>query len=112
MKIVEKQWGREIIFAHTDRYVGKILILEKDKRLSRQYHNFKDETFYVQSGTVVLEIGDKDNLISITMNKGESYHCPAKTIHRMIPLTDVEIFEVSTTELDDIVRIEDDYGRV
>src|ERR1700690_3374108 len=107
MRRVEKPWGHETIWAETDRYVGKVLHINAGQKLSRQYHERKDETFYVQSGVMQLEIGDGPTLKTLTMNPGESFHCTPHTIHRMIATTtDVDVIEVSTPELDDVVRLE------
>jgi mannose-6-phosphate isomerase-like protein (cupin superfamily) len=111
MRRVEKPWGHEIVWAETDRYVGKILHIKAGHKLSRQYHERKDETFFVQSGEMTLEIGDTKSLRTLRLATGESFHCAPKTIHRMIALTDVDVIEVSTPELDDVVRLEDAYGR-
>ena len=109
---MEKPWGYEIIWAETDRYVGKVLHIASGQRLSRQYHERKDETFYVQEGTLELEIGEPPLIRSQRLAKGESFHCPPRTVHRMIAsLGDVDVIEVSTPELDDVVRLEDVYGR-
>jgi mannose-6-phosphate isomerase len=109
---IEKPWGYEIIWAKTDKYVGKILHINAGHKLSRQYHNIKDETFLVQSGKMRLEITDTTNQTSgREMSVGDQFHCPAKTIHRMIAVEDTDVIEVSTPELDDVVRVEDDYGR-
>jgi mannose-6-phosphate isomerase len=111
-RIIDKPWGHEIIFAHTDRYVGKILHINKGHKLSRQYHNQKEETFFIKSGEMTLEVGQGDEMKTIHMHEGDTFHCPPKTIHRMIAEnTDVDIIEVSTPELDDVVRLEDAYGR-
>ena len=111
MRRVEKPWGYEIIWAETDRYVGKVLHITAGHKLSRQYHERKDETFYVQAGEMQLEIGEVGAVRTVRMRAGESFHCPPKTIHRMIATTDVDVIEVSTPELDDVVRLEDAYGR-
>ena len=113
MRTITKPWGKEEIWAETDKYVGKLLYINKGHRLSRQYHVKKDETFYVQKGKMILEIGDPmvDNMQMIPMKKGDSFHCPPNTVHRMIATTDVKVFEVSTPELDDVVRLDDVYGR-
>jgi mannose-6-phosphate isomerase-like protein (cupin superfamily) len=91
--------------------VGKILHIAAGQRLSRQYHNRKDETFLVQSGEMDLEIGDGAGRKTLRMRAQESFHCTPGTIHRMIAVTDVDVVEVSTPELDDVVRLEDAYGR-
>jgi mannose-6-phosphate isomerase len=112
MRRVDKPWGYEIVWAETDRYVGKVLHINAGQMLSRQYHERKDETFYVQSGVMQLEIGQGDGIRSLPLAAGESFHCTPKTIHRMIATTtDVDVIEVSTPELDDVVRLEDAYGR-
>jgi mannose-6-phosphate isomerase-like protein (cupin superfamily) len=111
MRRVEKPWGYELVWAETERYVGKILHIRAGQRLSRQYHNKKDETFLVESGAMDLEIGAGPELRTIRMNARDSYHCTPKTVHRMVAVTDVDVVEVSTPELDDVVRLEDAYGR-
>ena len=111
MRRVEKPWGYEHIWAETPRYVGKILHITAGQRLSRQYHNRKDETFLVQSGEMDLELGDGADRKTLRMRAQESFHCPPGTIHRMVAVTDVDVVEVSTPELDDVVRLEDVYGR-
>lgn len=99
------------MWAETDRYVGKILHITASHKLSRQYHEKKDETFYVQAGEMDLEVGQGATLKTIRLRAGESFHCTPKTIHRMVAVTDVDILEASTPELDDVVRLEDSYGR-
>ncbi len=111
MRRVEKPWGYELIWAETARYVGKILHINAGQRLSRQYHNKKEETFLVQTGEMDLEIGQGDDLKTIRLGALQSFHCVPLTIHRMIAVTDVDVCEVSTPELDDVVRLEDVYGR-
>jgi mannose-6-phosphate isomerase len=111
MRRVEKPWGWEIVWAETDRYVGKVLHIHAGHKLSRQYHERKDETFYVQAGEMDLEIGERDALRTLRMRPGEAFHCAPRTIHRMIAATDVDVVEVSTPDLDDVVRLEDAYGR-
>lgn len=105
---IEKPWGYEIIWAHTDRYVGKILHINKSHRLSLQYHEQKAETIRVMNGTLTLEI----NGSFVIMQPGDSYHIIPKTIHRMsAEYEDVDVIEVSTPELEDVVRLQDDYTR-
>lgn len=111
MRRVEKPWGYELVWAETERYVGKILHIRAGQRLSRQYHNRKDETFLVESGVMDFEIGDGPERKTLRMNVRDTFHCTPKTIHRMIAVTDVDVVEVSTPELDDVVRLEDAYGR-
>jgi mannose-6-phosphate isomerase len=112
VKFIKKPWGHEEIWAHTDKYVGKILFIEAGKRLSLQYHNLKEETILVKDGKLLLEAGNsKDSLDQIVLNPGQTYHIPPKLLHRMSAINDTFVVEVSTPELDDVVRIEDDYGR-
>jgi len=107
----EKPWGYELLWALTDRYAGKILHVRAGKRLSRQFHHSKDEYQYVLRGEVVVEIGGGASFERVMLYPGESVHIPAGTIHRLTAVTDADILEASTPELDDVVRIEDDYGR-
>lgn len=114
MRMVEKPWGYEEIWAETPNYVGKILHINEGHRLSRQYHNQKEETFRVLSGILTLEIGQGEEMRTLNLPPGESFHCPPGTIHRMIcpiGILHVEVLEVSTNHLDDVVRLEDDYKR-
>jgi mannose-6-phosphate isomerase-like protein (cupin superfamily) len=111
MRRVEKPWGHEIIWAETARYVGKLLHIRKGERLSRQYHRVKEETLFLQSGEMILEIGPAESVETRPMAKGDVFHVAPGTIHRMIAVSDVDIIEVSTPELDDVVRLEDAYGR-
>ncbi len=112
IQIKLKPWGREIWFAHTTQYAGKILEVKKGHRLSLQYHEKKEETQYVYSGKVKFTFGkDQDNLQEIILNPGDKFDITPYTIHRVEALEDSEIFEVSTSELDDVVKLSDDYGR-
>ena len=108
---VEKPWGYELHWAKTDRYVGKLIHVNAGHALSLQYHNLKDETVYLNSGRLLFEIQEGKELVRREMHSGERVHIMPKTIHRMTALEDSDIFEVSTPELDDIVRLEDQYGR-
>jgi mannose-6-phosphate isomerase len=108
---VPKPWGEEIIFAETDRYAGKILVVRKGEILSLQYHEKKEETLYLYRGRVRLWIEEAGELMEQTMLPGDSRHIRPLTRHRMEALEDSEIFEVSSPELDDVVRLEDRYGR-
>ena len=108
---VEKPWGHELIWAHTERYVGKLLHIKAGHKLSLQYHNQKDETIHVQSGQLLFVVDEGQGLIEKVMEPGQSYHITPLTKHRMVAVTDCDILEVSTPELDDVVRIEDAYGR-
>jgi len=111
MRRVEKPWGYELIWAETARYVGKLLHIRAGERLSRQFHRVKEETLFLQTGEMDLEVGPADALDVRRMVKGDVFHVVPGTIHRMIAVTDVDIMEVSTPELDDVVRLEDVYGR-
>lgn len=111
MRRVEKPWGYELVWAETDRYVGKLLHIKAGHKLSRQYHVRKDETFFVQSGEMDLEIGKPPQVEVKRMKALDSFHCTPNTVHRMVAVTDVDVLEVSTPDLDDVVRLEDDYGR-
>jgi mannose-6-phosphate isomerase len=111
---VEKPWGYEIWWARTDRYVGKILHVNQGESLSLQYHRVKEETIRIQSGRLLFETrpaGEEGELQRLEMNPGDVFHVTPGTVHRMTGLTDCDILEVSTPELDDVVRLEDRYGR-
>jgi mannose-6-phosphate isomerase len=109
---VPKPWGYELIFAHTDRYVGKILHVNQGESLSLQYHEMKDETLYVVEGELKLTIECDGDRRELTLRKGEAFHIPPRLIHRMYAVVDTDVAEVSTPELQDVVRLEDRYGRV
>ena len=112
IQIKEKPWGHEVWFAHTDKYAGKILVVKKGARLSLQYHEKKTETQYVFEGKVKLTYGtDEKNLQEMILNPGDKYDIYPYTIHRVEGLEDSKIFEVSSPELDDVVKLADDYGR-
>jgi mannose-6-phosphate isomerase len=112
MKRVEKPWGHELIWAVTDRYVGKVLHIKAGQKLSLQYHVKKDETVMVWSGRMTLEhFRDGQPPQFQDMKPGDSFHVTPELRHRMIAIEDTDVFEVSTTELDDVVRLQDDYGR-
>jgi mannose-6-phosphate isomerase-like protein (cupin superfamily) len=109
---VKKPWGHELIWAHTDSYVGKILVIDAGKRLSLQRHERKDETILVLSGRMLLHQGGLDGLLSATeLGPGDHRRIPAGSIHRFEAIETCELIEVSTPELDDVIRLEDDYGR-
>ena len=108
---VDKPWGFELRFVRTDRYAGKALFIKAGSQLSLQYHEKKDEAFYVQSGTLDLVLGRGKDQTVVRMKQGESRRIPPGTVHRFRAVTDTLLFEVSTPELEDVVRIEDDYGR-
>ena len=108
---VEKPWGYELHWAKTDRYVGKLIHVNAGHALSLQYHNVKDETIYLHAGRLLFEIQEGPNRIEREMRPGERVHITPKTIHRMTAIEDSDIFEVSTPELNDVVRLKDNYGR-
>jgi mannose-6-phosphate isomerase-like protein (cupin superfamily) len=109
---VEKPWGHELIWAHTDRYVGKILHIKAGERLSLQYHQKKDETVMVLSGRMQFEHYFEGEAPRIAeLEPYQPFHITPGLRHRMIAITDVDVIEASTTELDDVVRLEDQYGR-
>jgi len=108
---VPKPWGYELIFAKTDRYVGKILHINKGESLSLQYHEMKDETLFVVSGELRVTIEHDGDRRELSLRTGEAFHIPPRMIHRMEALRDTDVAEVSTPELDDVVRLEDRYGR-
>ncbi len=113
-KRVEKPWGYELWWARTDRYVGKIPHLRRGESLSLQYHHVKDETIMLQKGRLLFETrpaGQEGELRRIEMQPGDVFHITPGTLHRMTGLEDCDIVEVSTPELDDVVRLEDRYGR-
>lgn len=108
---VPKPWGHELIWADTDRYVGKILHVNAGHQLSLQYHHEKDETIHVQSGTLILMVDEGHGLRERPMGPGETYHIAPGVRHRLVAQTDCDVLEASTPELDDVVRLEDSYGR-
>ena len=108
---VDKPWGYEIIWAHTDRYVGKILHIEAGHALSLQYHNKKDESIYVLTGEIILRVQQDDTLIERRVREGEAFHVRTKLIHQFEAVTTADLLEASTPELDDVVRLKDKYGR-
>ncbi len=108
LKKVTKPWGWELWFAHSHRYVGKILFIRKGHRLSKQFHRFKHETIYTDTGRWVLEIGSRKR----RMIPGSSAAIAPRVVHRFTaPYENVRLFEVSTPQIKDVVRLEDDYGR-
>ena len=111
IKRVPKPWGYELIFAKTDRYVGKILHINRGESLSLQYHEIKEETLYVVDGELRLTVEQDGDRREVTLRKGEAFHIPPRMIHRMEAIADTDVAEVSTPELDDVVRLEDRYGR-
>ena len=113
VKRVEKPWGYELVYAVTDRYCGKLIFIRAREQLSLQFHRSKDETIYVHSGRVEFEIGDPGKPTDVeVIAPGRAFHLRPGTVHRLRALEDSVLLEVSTPELDDVVRLEDRYGRV
>jgi mannose-6-phosphate isomerase-like protein (cupin superfamily) len=112
-RTVEKPWGSELIWAHTDSYAGKILFVKAGESLSLQFHNENDEAWYVLEGRARLELGRAGEgiLEEEVIVAGQAFHFPPGTVHRVKALDDTRILEVSTAQLDDVVRLEDSYGR-
>ena len=109
---VDKPWGHELIWAHTDRYVGKLLVIEAGKRLSLQRHEVKDESVLVHSGRLRLFLEDDEGTVRAhDLEAGESRRIATGRVHRFEALERCELIEVSTPELDDVIRLEDDFGR-
>jgi mannose-6-phosphate isomerase len=108
---VEKPWGYELVWARTDRYVGKILHVKAGHILSLQYHHRKDETMHVLRGELVLRTRPGDVLVERPFRAGESVHIPPLLVHQIEAVVDTDVLEASTAELDDLVRLEDRYGR-
>ena len=111
MNRVDKPWGYELRFVRTDRYAGKVLFIKAGSQLSLQYHDRKDEAFFVQSGTLEFVVGRGSAQRVERLGPGDSRHIKPGTVHRFRAATDCLLFEVSTPELEDVVRLEDDYGR-
>ncbi len=110
-KKVEKPWGYELIWAHTEKYVGKILHINQGESLSYQYHEIKDETVHLLRGAMELEVEAEGQRRTLSLKPGDSFHIPPGMKHRMRAVQDCDVLEVSTPELDDVVRLEDRYGR-
>ena len=111
---VPKPWGHETIWARTDAYAGKILHIKAGHALSVQYHHVKDETVYLLSGTLIYRVwrdGAAGGPTDVDLRLGQAYRITPHTIHQMEAVTDCDVLEVSTPHLDDVVRLEDRYGR-
>ena len=108
---VPKPWGHETIWAHSERYVGKILHINAGQELSVQYHNKKDETVHLLSGEISYRVKTNELLEDMRLRVGESFRITPGTVHQMVAVTDCDVLEVSTPELDDVVRLSDKYGR-
>ncbi len=109
---VDKPWGYEIRWAITPRYLGKVLHINKGEALSLQYHEQKDETLFVREGTLDFELENANGeLETHRLEPGDAVHVSPGRRHRMTAVEDCDLFEVSTAEIDDVVRLEDRYGR-
>ena len=108
---VKKPWGYELIWAHTERYVGKILHINKGESLSYQYHRVKDETIRLLSGVLEMDVESDGERGKLRLAPGDCLHIVPLMKHRMTAVEDCDVLEVSTPELDDVVRLEDRYGR-
>lgn len=109
---VEKPWGHELVWAHAEQYVGKVLVIEAGKRLSLQHHEVKDEWIHVLDGRLALTLeNDAGDLEVRELGPGEGAHVAVRRVHRFEALERCTLIEVSTTELNDVVRLEDDFGR-
>ncbi len=111
MRKIAKPWGHELVWAETARYVGKVLHIRRGERLSLQYHQVKDESILLSKGLMDLEVEEGGTLVLHRMAPGDTYHIVPGQQHRMIAVEDTDVIEVSTPELDDVVRLEDAYGR-
>ena len=109
---VEKPWGWELVWAETEAYVGKVLFVRAGHALSLQYHKVKDEAWLVQEGRATLELGEVgETLTSLEITAGDTFRYRPGTVHRVTAIEDLTVVEVSTPHLDDVVRLEDQYGR-
>ena len=108
---VPKPWGHETIWARTDRYAGKILHINAGQALSVQYHNTKDETAHLLSGELIYRVKIGDKLEDMRLERGQSFRIAPGTVHQMEAVTDCDVLEASTGEVDDVVRLQDRYGR-
>ena len=108
---VDKPWGYELRWAETARYAGKVIHVDAGHALSLQYHEIKEETILLWSGRIRFEIEQDGQRVTREMTPGQSVHITPGTVHRMTAIEDSDIFEVSTPELQDVVRLEDRYGR-
>jgi mannose-6-phosphate isomerase len=110
---VEKPWGHELIWAVADKFAGKLLFVRAGESLSLQFHNVKDEAWYVLDGRAKLELGAPGERVlnSEVIGPGAAFRLSPGTVHRLSAVTDTTVIEVSTPELDDVVRLEDQYGR-
>lgn len=112
MEKIEKPWGYELLFAHTEHYAGKILKINENEMLSLQYHKIKDETIFIWEGEMLFEVEEDGKIVERRLLPGDSYRIKPGVKHRMKAVKDCIVFEVSTPHLEDVVRLEDKYGRV
>ena len=109
---VEKPWGWELVWAETEHYAGKLLFVRAGESLSLQYHERKDESWLVREGRARLELGEAGGSLEVLeIRAGDAFRYRPGTLHRVTALEDTLVLEVSTPELDDVVRVEDRYGR-
>ena len=111
VRLVQKPWGHETIWAHTEHYVGKVLHVKAGHALSLQYHTMKDETIHLLRGEMIYRVKQGDTLVELPFKAGQSYRNTPGTVHQMEAVTDCDILESSTPHLDDVVRLTDRYGR-
>jgi len=109
--VVDKPWGHELLWAQTERYVGKVLHIKKGESLSYQYHRVKDETIRLLTGSMEMDVEVDGQRSKLSLNPGDCLHIVPGMKHRMTAVEDCDVLEVSTPELDDVVRLEDRYGR-
>jgi quercetin dioxygenase-like cupin family protein len=110
-RVVDKPWGHELIWAHTERYVGKILHIKKGESLSFQYHSVKDETVQLLAGVLEMDLETDQGRTTVRFGPGDCLHIVPGMKHRMSAVEECDVLEVSTPELDDVIRLEDRYGR-
>jgi mannose-6-phosphate isomerase len=111
VQFVQKPWGHEVIWAHSEHYVGKLLHIKAGQALSMQYHQKKDETLHLLRGEMTYRVDDGSGMRDVTLKAGESFRNTPGTIHQMEAVTDCDVLEASTPHLDDVVRLADRYGR-
>ena len=111
VRIVQKPWGHEVIWAHTEQYVGKVLHIKAGHALSLQYHEVKDETIHLLRGEMVYRVRQGDRLVEVPLRAGQSFRNTPHTVHQMEAVTDCDVLEASTPHHDDVVRLSDRYGR-
>ena len=109
---IEKPWGHELVWAHSEHYVGKVLVIEAGKRLSLQHHEVKDEWIHVLDGRLTLTLETENGDLDVReLGPGDGAHVAVRRVHRFEAIETCTLIEVSTPELNDVVRLEDDFGR-